>query len=162
MDQEEQIDLVLEKKSLLLKALDAIKTYFAALDIENAGEQEEQVNKFTRRINQLFWRINFSKFQDEYIDLNEIHSMFNSKMKDLIMLLDTDEEGNPIYPARGMPESRYNPDNEDIVRKASQIEEVFNSTRAALAHLPAPEQIYMVQEARFPLLKNPGNLGKTS
>ena len=80
--------------------------------------------------------------------------MFNSKMKDLIMLLDTDEEGNPKYLASRTPKSKYNPDNQDIVRKASQIEEVFSSTRATLAHfivsLPAPEQVFMVQEAGVP------------
>ena len=43
------------------------------------------------------------------------------------MLLETDKEGNHKYLARGTSESKYNPDNEDIVRKASQIEEVFSS-----------------------------------
>ena len=79
--QEEQIDIVLDARIPLLKDLDAIKAYIAALDIENAGEQEEQVNKFTRRINQLIWRNNFSRLQDEYINLKEIHSMFNSKIR---------------------------------------------------------------------------------
>ena len=92
--------MVLDTRILLLKDLDAIKTYFAALDIKNAGEQEEQVNKFTRRINQLIWRNDFSRLQEEYMDLEEIHSMFNSKMKDLIMLLDTDEEGNHKIPSK--------------------------------------------------------------
>ena len=57
-----------------------------------------------------------------------------------------------------MPESRYNPDNEDIARKASRIEEVLKSTKDALAHfiisLPTDEQIDIVQEAILPLLKN--------
>ena len=141
-EQDDQINIVLDKRILLLKDLDAIKAYAAALDIENAGEQEEQVNKLRRKSCQLIWRINFSRLEDEYICLKEIHSMFNSKVKDLIMLLDTDEEGNPKYPARGTPESKYNPDNQDFVIKAFQIEGIFNSTRATLAHfivsLPAP------------------------
>ena len=41
---------------------------------------------------------------------------------------------------------------------ASQIEEVLNSTRATLAHfivsLPAPEQVFMVQEAILSFLKD--------
>ena len=57
-----------------------------------------------------------------------------------------------------MPESRYNPVNKDIARKTSLMEEVLISTRNALAHfiisLSAPEQIYMVQEAILPCLKN--------
>ena len=154
-EQDDQFNIVLDTSILLLKDLDAIKAYVAALDIENAGQQEEQVNKLTF---QLIWRINFSRLEDEYICLKEIHSTFLSKVDHWIKLLDTDEEGNLIYQARGMPESKYNPDNEYIVRKASQIEEVFNSTRAALAlfimSLPAPEQIFMVQEAILPCLKN--------
>ena len=57
-----------------------------------------------------------------------------------------------------MPESRFNPVNEDIARKTSLLEEVLISTRNALARfiisLSAPEQIYMVQEAILPCLKN--------
>ena len=45
-----------------------------------------------------------------------------------------------------------------LPEKTSLIEEVLISTRDALAHfiisLPAPEQIYMVQEAMLPFLKN--------
>ena len=81
-DQEAQINLILDTRILLLKDLDAIKAYVAALDIENAGKQEEQVNNQRRKSCQLIWRINFSRLEDEYICLKEIHSMFNSKVKD--------------------------------------------------------------------------------
>ena len=64
----------------LLKDLDAIKAYVAALAIKNAGEQDEQVNKLRRKSCQLIWRINFSGLDDEYICLKEIHSSFNSKV----------------------------------------------------------------------------------
>ena len=57
-----------------------------------------------------------------------------------------------------MPKSRYNPDNQDLARKTSQLEEILTSTRDALANfvisLPAHEQIYIVQEAILPFLKN--------
>ena len=57
-----------------------------------------------------------------------------------------------------MPESRYNPDNQDLARKTSQLEEILTSTRDALANfvisLPAHEQIYIVQEAILPFHKN--------
>ena len=43
-----------------------------------------------------------------------------------------------------MPESCYNPDNEDLARKTSQLEEVIIYARDALLQfvvsLPAPEQ----------------------
>ena len=144
-EQDEQIDMVLDTRILLLKDLDAIKAKIAALDIENSGEQEEQVNKLRRKSCQPIWSINFSNLEEEYIYLKEVHSSFLSKVDHWIKLLDTDEEGNPIYLERGMPKSKYNPDNEDIARKTSLIEEVFTSTIDALAHfkvsLPASEQI---------------------
>ena len=63
--------------------------------------------------------INFFNLEDEYVCLKEVYSRFLSKVDYWIKLLDTDEEDNPIYPVRGMPESRYNPDNEEIARKTS-------------------------------------------
>ena len=78
-------------------------------------------------------------------------------MIDLDILLNPDEEGNPEYTARRTPESNYNLDNKDIVRKISQVEEVLDSTRDALIHfilsLPAAEQVFMVQQATLPCLK---------
>ena len=69
---------------------------------------------------QTITRNTFSGLEEEYICLKDLHSRFPSKVNDWIDLLDTDKEGNPIYPARGMFESRYNSDNKDIAKKNSQ------------------------------------------
>ena len=53
-------------------------------------------------------------------------------MDDWIELQDTDEEGNPVYPAARMPKSKYNPDNEDVAKKTSLMEEVLISARDTL------------------------------
>ena len=57
-----------------------------------------------------------------------------------------------------MPKSRYNPDNQELVGKASQLEEILTSTRDALSNfvisLLAHEQLYIVQESILPFLKN--------
>ena len=57
-----------------------------------------------------------------------------------------------------MSESRYNPDNEDLARKTSQLEEVLISARDVLLQfvvsLPAPKQVLMAQAAILPFLKN--------
>merc|ERR1712082_181622 len=54
--------------------------------------------------------------------------------------------------------SRYNPDNQDLARKTSELEDILTSARQALANfitsLPAQEQIYIVQEAILPFHKN--------
>ena len=83
-------------------------------------EKDKQVNKTRRMSQQTITRNTFSRLEQEYIHLKDLHSRFPSKVNDWIDLLDTDKEGDHIYPARGMPESRYNPDNEDIARKNSQ------------------------------------------
>ena len=63
-----------------------------------------------------------------------------------------------IYPARGMPESRYNPDNEDIIRKNSHTEDFLNSTKDILAHfivsLSTQDQSLLVQEIMLSCLKD--------
>ena len=109
-EQDVQINIVLDAKTHLLMDLDTIKAFVAALAIKNAGELEEQVNKL-RKSCQPIWSINFSNFEEEYIYLKEVHSSFFSKVDHWTKLLDTDKEGNPICPARGMPESKYNPGN---------------------------------------------------
>ena len=57
-----------------------------------------------------------------------------------------------------MPESRYNPDNEDLARKTSQMKEVLISARDVLLQfvvsLPAPEQVLLAQAAILPFLKD--------
>merc|ERR1712240_579164 len=57
-----------------------------------------------------------------------------------------------------MPESRYNPDNQDLARKTSDLEDILTSARKALANfitsLPAHKQRYKVQEAILPFHKN--------
>ena len=80
-------------------------------------ERDKQVNKLRRKSRQTILRINFSELEEEYVHLKEIHSRFISKVDDWIELLDSDEEGAPIFPVRGMPESRYNPDNEKLPGK---------------------------------------------
>ena len=53
-----------------------------------------------------------------------------------------------------MSESRYAPDNEDLTRKTTVMEEVLNLTRDILIQfmglLPAPNQVLLAQEARLP------------
>ena len=63
-----------------------------------------------------------------------------------------------MFPERGAPESRYSPNNEDLSRKTSQMEEILNTTRDLLINfivsLPAPEQILVSQEDKLTFLKN--------
>ena len=121
-------------------------------------ERDKEANKLRRKACQTILRINFSQLEEGYVRVKGLHDRFTSRIDDWIELLETNEDGEPTYPQRGMPESRYNPDNQDLARKTSQLEEILTSTRDALANfvisLPAHEQIYIVQEAILPFLKN--------
>ena len=121
-------------------------------------ERDKEVNKLRRKVHQTISRANFSRLEENYVHVQEIDNRFASKIDDWTELLETDEDGEPIYPQRGMPESRYNPDNEDVARKNSLLEEVLVSAEDALARfvnsLPAREQIPIVRKAILPFLKN--------
>merc|ERR1712240_86356 len=121
-------------------------------------ERDKEANTFRRMARQTFLRINFSQLEEGYVRVKGLHDRFTSRIDDWIELLETNDDGEPTYPQRGMPESRYNPDNQDLARKTSQLEEILTSARDALANfvisLPAHEQIFIVQEAIFPFHKN--------
>ena len=155
-EMEKQVHWVLEMKTWLLKDQDDLKANVAALDPRRLS-QKEYLRK--RNSYQHQWSINFFGLQEEYIYLKEIYSEFNSKMLDLDILLNPDdEEGNPDPNARREPESIYSLDNKDIVRKNSQLEELHRSIQEALTHfvvsLPAPKQEFMSQQSTIPWLKD--------
>ena len=144
-----------------MEDLEAIEEHRLAV-IQELGdlerEREREANRLRRRARQTILRINFSQLEEGYARIKEIHDRFTSKREDWIELLGTNEDGEPTYPQRGMPESRYNPDNQDLARKTSDLEDILTSARNALANfitsLPAHEQIYIVQEAILPFHKN--------
>ena len=127
-EQEKQIDMVLDTRICLLRDQDAIKAYIAALDPREQSQEEFSSKRKTR---EHIWSINFSELQEHFIDLMKIYS----KILDLDILLNSDnKEGNPDPTARRTPQSNYNLDNKDIVRKNSQVEEILGSTQEALIH----------------------------
>ena len=136
-EQEKQINMVLDTRTCLLRDQDAIKAYIAALD---PREQSQEEFSSKRKACQRIWSINFSGLHEHYIYLKEIYNEFYFKMINLDILLNPDEEGNPEYTARRTPESNYNLDNKDIVRKISQVEEVLDSTRDTLIYFVASSQ----------------------
>ena len=121
-------------------------------------ERDKEANKLRRKARQTILRINFSQLEEGYVRVKGLHDRFTSRIDDWIELLETNEDGEPTYPQRGMPESRYNPDNQDLARKTSDLEDILTSARDALANfitsLLAHEQIYIVQEAILPFHKN--------
>ena len=105
------------------------------VDLEK--ERNKEVNKLRRKQKQTLSWYNLADLESIYIYVRDLHSRLISKIDDWTDLLDTDDQGDPIYPDPGMPESRYAPDSEDLTRKTSVIEEVLTSTRDVLITLMA-------------------------
>ena len=79
----------------------------------------------------------FSRLEQEHLCLKELYIRIPSRIEDWTELLDTNQEGKPIYPEAGQGESRYRPDNQEIIRENSLSEEVLNSSRDKLTHFIA-------------------------
>ena len=107
-------------------------------------DRDKEVNKLKRRLCQPISRHNYNEVENSYSRVKELHSAFYAKVEDWTELLEEDENGDPIYPERGMPESRYAPNNEDLKRKTTTMEEILDYTADALIEfmisLPAPLQ----------------------
>ena len=133
-----------------------METVWELADLER--DRDKEVNKLKRRLCQPISRHNYNEVENSYSWVKELHSAFYAKVEDWTELLEEDENGDPIYPERGMPESRYAPDNKDLKRKTTILEEILDHTADALIEfmvsLPAPLQVLLAEEASLPFLKN--------
>ena len=55
--------------------------------------------------------------EEYYACVRNFHSRLISKIDDYTELLETDDQGDPVYPNRGIPESRYNHDSDNFNKK---------------------------------------------
>ena len=131
--------------------------------ITQIADLEKERDRFTNRLRRLnrqtLTRFNFEGLEGTFISTTNLNSRLNSRINDWADLLESDEDGDPIYPDRGLPEYRYSPEAEDFLRKTKIMEEVLSTTQEAmirfLISLPAPEQFTLSQEARSAFLKDP-------
>ena len=69
--------------------------------------QGEQIKK--EKLSNNLSRYNFSELEEIYIHVRNVHSRLNSKIDDWTKPLESEDQEDPIYPDRGMPESISNP-----------------------------------------------------
>ena len=83
----------------------------------------------------------------------------NLRIEDWADLLETNEEGDTVYPDQGVSGYCYSPEGEEFSRKTRIVEEVLSFSQKVmirfLMSLPAREQLILSQEARSTFLKNP-------
>ena len=71
-------------------------------DLEKA--RDLSVNRLRRLINRSITVVNFSIVEENYLNLVNVNTDLNTRILDWEDLLDTNEEGAPIYPYHGQPE----------------------------------------------------------
>ena len=122
-------------------------------------EKGKVTNRLRRLSHQSLIRFNFQDLEDAYIATTNLNSRLNSRINDWADLLDTNEDGDPIYPDQGVPGYCYSPEAEDFLRKTRIMEEVLSFSEEVmirfLISLPAPLQLRLWQEARCIFLKDP-------
>ena len=77
-------------------------------------ERDKYTNRLRRMNCQTLSRFNFEGLENTFIVTTDLNSRLNSRINDWADLLESDEEGNPIDPQRGMPESHYSPEADDF------------------------------------------------
>ena len=69
---------------------------------------ERERDKFTNRLRRLncqtLTRFNFEGLENTFITTTNLNSRLNLRINDWADLLESNEDGDPIYPARGLPE----------------------------------------------------------
>ena len=107
-------------------------------EIEGLEMERRRIFKRIERITQgTITKNSFSRLEQEHICLKELHTRIPSRINDWTDLMDTYQEGEPLYPAWGEGDSRYRPDNKKIMRDNSLLEDVLNSIRDKQAHFIA-------------------------
>ena len=159
----------LEEQRRNAEETDAAATEIEAIRLQRMelitpiADLERERDKFTNRLRRLncqtLTRFNFQGLEDTYITTTNLNSRLNSRINDWPDLLDTNEDRDPIYPDRGVPEYHYSLVTEDFLRKTRIIEEVLSTTQEAMIRFLisplAPEQLILSQEARSTFLKDP-------
>ena len=126
-------------------------------DLERA--RDLSVNRLRRLINRNISVVNFSIIEENYRNLQNINSDLNSRILDWEDLLQTDEEGNPIYPDCCQPEFCYSPGAEDFRNKTKAMELVSAQSIEALKvfylALSAADKATVSQTLQTVFLRNP-------
>ena len=101
LNQEEQgriLDKNAQREQIRLQRMEVIQEI---TDLER--ERDRTTNRLRRSCNQTLTKFNFGRMEDLYIALMDLDSRLSLRINNWEEMLDSDESGNPIYLARGMP-----------------------------------------------------------
>ena len=110
-------------------------------------ERDKITSRLKRKSRQILTKLNFQDLEDTLITTINLYSRLNLRIEDQAYLLETDKEGDTIYPDQGVSGYRYSPEGEEFSRKTRIIEEVLSFSQEVmmtfLMSLPALEQLIL-------------------
>ena len=77
-------------------------------------ERDKITSRLKRKSHQILTKFNFQELEDTHIATNNLYSRLNSRIEDWADLLETDEEGDTIYPDQGVSGYCYSPEGEEF------------------------------------------------
>ena len=96
LNEEQRLQRIQEEATLQERRNERIQVVQQIADLEKA--RDLAVNRLRRLINRAITVTNFSIVEENYLNLAQINADLNNRILDWEDLLETDEEGNPIYP----------------------------------------------------------------
>ena len=95
-------------------------------------ERDKITSRLKRKSHQILTKFNFQELEDTHIATINLYSRLNSRIEDWADLLETDWEGDTIYPDQGVSGYRYSPEGEEFSRKTRIIEEVLSFSQEVM------------------------------
>ena len=106
-------------------------------------ERDKITSRLKRKSRQILTQFNFQDLEDTYITTTNFYSRSNSRIDDWADLLETNEEGDTIYPDNGVSGYCYSPEVQQFPRNTRMVEEVLSFSQEVmirfLMSLPARE-----------------------
>ena len=134
---------------LLLAESEAIIAEIGVLE----RERDKITSRLKRKSHQILTQFNFQDLEDTHITTINLYSRLNSRIEDWADLLETNEEGDTVYPDQGVSGYCYSPEGREFSRKTRIVEEVLSFSQEVmmtfLMSMPACEQLIISQKTDY-------------
>ena len=96
------------------------------IEIDSLEREGNNITNWLRRTScETLTRFNFKELDNIYITTTNLYSRLNSRIDDWADLLESNEDRDPIYPDKGVPEYCYSPELKDFSKKTKVMAKVL-------------------------------------
>ena len=121
-------------------------------------DRDRETNKLRRLTKQELYMQNFFLIQDSLVTVLNLDQQLIQRVSDWEDLLEQNEEGDVIFPARRELDAHYAPDNAAFKEKRTKVKEVRDAAELAISlffvSLPSDQQHTVRNQARIPHLQD--------